>query len=224
MIINDVTLKKMTHDGIKVKKWIHDGVKVWSGATVVSYYDGSTLIDTREVDEGLDVAINAPTISNKYLWGWSDTDGGKAKTIIAQGETMTVYADASPNPITIYSPWTTESRILKSSGTTYLAVQSINNTVSSGWSNSAVIDVTNLKQVRVSGYVSKSLSYDASGESYISFALGGVGGSSWDVSDKTGNMTLQMSISAVSWGPWMDEIGYTNDTRGYLTAIIGEFL
>lgn len=102
MIVNGIELKKLTHDGHKVKKWTHDGVKVWSGATVVSYYDGDTLIGTEEVDEGADVLHPSLSLSKEGYThvGWT-YQGNDVTSLEAVGETMAVMAVYLPNTLIV---------------------------------------------------------------------------------------------------------------------------
>lgn len=89
----------------KVKYIFRGSTKVWSGASVVSYYDGNTLLGTEEVDEGEDVL--RPSIdtskSGYTLVGWSTTEdkNGYVESLVATGEPMTLYAVYLPNSITV---------------------------------------------------------------------------------------------------------------------------
>lgn len=82
-------------------------VKIWSGATLVSYYDGDTLLGTEEVDEGEDVLRpNIDTTKQGYtLVGWSTTgdESDIVTELTAQGDTMTLYAVYFANSITVVS-------------------------------------------------------------------------------------------------------------------------
>lgn len=101
--VNDGVLKKWTHDGEKVKKWIHNDVKVWSGASVVSYYDGANLIGIEEVDEGLDVLHPTIDVSkdNYTLVGWK-YNSDSVTELVATGEPMTINAVYAPNILVVY--------------------------------------------------------------------------------------------------------------------------
>lgn len=106
--VNGTNLKKMTYNGQKVKKWIHNGVKVWSGATVVYYYSGSTLLGTVEVDEGNDVLrpSGISTAKSGYTmigWATSNSESSIVTSLKASGETMTLYAIYLPNSYTAVS-------------------------------------------------------------------------------------------------------------------------
>lgn len=106
--VNGTNLKKMTYNGQKVKKWIHNGVKVWSGATVVRYYHGSTLLGTKEVDEGNDVLRPSgisTAISGYTMIGWakSNSESSIVTSLKASGETMRLYAIYLPNSYTAVS-------------------------------------------------------------------------------------------------------------------------
>lgn len=106
--VNGTNLKKMTYNGQKVKKWIHNGVKVWSGATVVYYYSGSTLLGTKEVDEGNDVLRPSgisTAISGYTMIGWatSNSESSIVTSLMASGETMKLYAIYLPNSYTAVS-------------------------------------------------------------------------------------------------------------------------
>ncbi|MDD6881773.1 MAG: hypothetical protein PUE18_09405 [Firmicutes bacterium] len=106
--VNGTNLKKMTYNGQKVKKWIHNGVKVWSGATVVYYYHGSTHLGTKEVDEGEDVLRPSgisTAISGYTMIGWatSNSESSIVTSLKASGEAMTLYAIYLPNSYTAVS-------------------------------------------------------------------------------------------------------------------------
>lgn len=87
--------------------WQNGGFKrVWSGASVVSYYDGNTLIGTEEVDEGEDVlhpSFALPQKTGYTLYGWrvNPNDLDRVETLLATGEPMTVYAYYVPNSIVV---------------------------------------------------------------------------------------------------------------------------
>lgn len=78
-------------------------VKVWSGATVVSYYDGDTLMGTEEVDEGEDVLHPSfSTSKDGYtLYGWGLNSDERITSLVASGETMTLYAIYTANTKTM---------------------------------------------------------------------------------------------------------------------------
>ena len=106
--VNGTNLKKMIYNSQKVKKWIHNGVKVWSGATVVYYYSGSTLLGTVEVDEGNDVLrpSGISTAKSGYTmigWATSNSESSIVTSLKASGETMTLYAIYLPNSYTAVS-------------------------------------------------------------------------------------------------------------------------
>lgn len=79
--------------------------KVWSGASVVSYYDGATLIGTVEVDEGNDVLHPDLSLAkeNYTLCGWSISAEylTKVESLVATGEPMSVYAIYLPNSLNV---------------------------------------------------------------------------------------------------------------------------
>ena len=80
--------------------------RVWSGASVVSYYDGNTLIGTEEVDEGEDVlhpSFALPQKTGYTLYGWrvNPNDLDRTETLLATGEPMTVYTYYVPNSIVV---------------------------------------------------------------------------------------------------------------------------
>lgn len=90
----------------KLKSFFHGDDKVWTGASSVSYYDGDTLIDTIDVDEGADVLHPSLSMSktNYTFVGWSLSDGGdRVTTLYATGEPMSLYALWLPNTLTILS-------------------------------------------------------------------------------------------------------------------------
>lgn len=74
-------------------------VKIWSGATVVSYYDGDTLMGTEEVDEGEDVLHPSFSTSKEgyTLYGWGLNSDERITSLVASGETMTLYAIYTAN-------------------------------------------------------------------------------------------------------------------------------
>ncbi len=88
----------------KVKAIYKGSTKVWSGASIVSYYDGSTLLGTEEVEEGEDVLrpdIDT-TKANYTLYGWSTSPNGQRTTqMVANGEAMSLYAIYLPNTLTV---------------------------------------------------------------------------------------------------------------------------
>lgn len=96
-------LRKHTHNGYKVSKWTHDGVKVFSSGTVVSYYNGSSLIGTKEYNEGADVLKPgySPTKSGYTFIGWSTSkNGSRLETLTAGSEPITLYAVFAINSLT----------------------------------------------------------------------------------------------------------------------------
>ena len=110
--------------GTNKVKYIYRGTtKVWSGASVVSYYDGNTLIGTEEIDEGLDVLHPSfSTAKEGYtLYGWSDSPN--SDVIIpyrtATGDAMNLYAIYLPNTLLVASGtvvqglWTSYSQGIK---------------------------------------------------------------------------------------------------------------
>lgn len=103
-IISDAEVKSLQYNAKKGKKMLIGSTKVWSGATLVSYYDGTTLLGRLEYDEGLDV-LHPPisTKKNGYtLIGWAKTNRGqKVTSLKAAGDSMSVYAIYLPNILTI---------------------------------------------------------------------------------------------------------------------------
>lgn len=105
MIVNNVKLKKFTHNGQKVKKWIHNGVKVWSNGAEVSYYDGTNLLGTFDIEEGLDV-LHPPIDTSKAdytLVGWalSDRSLDIIEEMVASDEPINLYAVYLPNTLVV---------------------------------------------------------------------------------------------------------------------------
>lgn len=105
MIVNNVKLKKFTHNGQKVKKWIHNGVKVWSNGAEVSYYDGTNLLGTFDVEEGLDV-LHPPIDTSKAdytLVGWalSDRSLDIVEEMVASDKPINLYAVYLPNTLVV---------------------------------------------------------------------------------------------------------------------------
>jgi len=95
---------KLMYGSNKVKALMFGNSKVWSGASVVSYYDGDTLLGTEEVDEGSDVLHpNISTSKSGYtLVGWTYNDEN-VTSLVASGEPMTIKAVYVANSITIAS-------------------------------------------------------------------------------------------------------------------------
>lgn len=136
-----------------------------------------------------------------------------------------MYADTCANPLKIYSPWTSENRILISKGTTSVSASSGNNTVYSGWATLAKIDLTHVTKLTCGGGTSNSFSTDASGGSSLEFKLDSSSSSSWNTSAMTGVHTLYMRIKVWSGGPHEDEWSYNNSANGscsYITATLGD--
>ena len=100
--------KNGSHNRIR-NGWVYkNGVymHVWSGASVVSYYDNETLLGTEEVDEGEDVLHPSFSTSKEgyTLVGWSTEPNDlnkKVTTLVASGEEMTLYALYVPNTIVV---------------------------------------------------------------------------------------------------------------------------
>lgn len=88
------------------KAWYYDNgefKQVWSGASVVSYYDGNTLLGVEEVDEGESVLHPSFSTSKEgyTLVAWKDAYyGDPMDELLATGEPMSVYAMYVPNTIT----------------------------------------------------------------------------------------------------------------------------
>ena len=102
------TSKVKFYLGDKKVKLIYQGsIKVWSGASVVSYYDGATLMGTEEVEEGEDVLHPSfNTAKSGYtLYGWSTTSGSETRkeSLAATGEPMILYAIYIVNSLTVVS-------------------------------------------------------------------------------------------------------------------------
>lgn len=101
--------------------WVYKNgvyIHVWSGASVVHYYDNTTLLGTEEVDEGEDVLHPSITTtkSNYTLIGWSTEPNNLNKqvtSLVATGEEMNLYALYLPNSLNVVS----NSRYI--SGSTY---------------------------------------------------------------------------------------------------------
>lgn len=78
---------------------------VWSGASLVSYYDGATLLGTEEVDEGEDVLRPlsiTPTKTDYTFVGWTGYGGTERfETKVATGEPMSLYALFVPNTLVV---------------------------------------------------------------------------------------------------------------------------
>lgn len=71
-------------------------LNLWSGASLVTYYDGETLLGTAEVDEGQSVLNPSfhPRKNNKILYGWNTNPSATTplNTLVADGEPITLYA------------------------------------------------------------------------------------------------------------------------------------
>lgn len=88
-------IKKWYRGATKIKKWYRGANKVWSGASMVSYYDGNTLLGVEEVDA--DTSVLHPDIdmtkSGYVHVGWKDSINGEfVEELLATGEPMAVYA------------------------------------------------------------------------------------------------------------------------------------
>ena len=133
-------------------KYIYRGTtKGWSGASLVSYYDGETLIGTEEVDEGLDVLHPSfSTAKEGYtLYGWSDSPN--SDEIIpyrtATGDSMSLYAIYLPNTLLVASgtvvqgSWTSYSQGIKNdkyiSGGLGCTADRAGYYVGGGWANAS---------------------------------------------------------------------------------------
>ena len=100
--------KNGSHNRIR-NGWIYKNgayLHVWSGASLVSYYDNDTLLGTEEVDEGEDVLHPSFSTSKTgyTLVGWSTEPNDlnkKVTTLVASGEEMTLYALYVPNTIVV---------------------------------------------------------------------------------------------------------------------------
>lgn len=103
---NDL-IKHVALGNTAIKKIALGNDIVWSGASLVSYYDGATLLGTEEVDEGEDVlrpSAIVPTKTNYTHVGWSTSNGGeRVTTLVATGEPMNLYAVFVPNTLVIAS-------------------------------------------------------------------------------------------------------------------------
>lgn len=124
------TSKVKFYLGDKKVKSIYQGpTKVWSGASLVSYYDGATLMGTEEVEEGEDVLHPSfSTAKSGYtLYGWrlSSGDNSRIESLTATGEPMTLYAFYLPNSMTIASGYISGNSFVQSVwNTEYLSGQS----------------------------------------------------------------------------------------------------
>ena len=112
--------KNGSHNRIR-NGWVYKNgayIHVWSGASVVHYYDNTTLLGTEEVDEGEDVLHPSidTTKSNYTLVGWSTEPNDLNKqvtSLVATGEEMNLYALYLPNtrvisnvcPLSTYVTW-----------------------------------------------------------------------------------------------------------------------
>lgn len=89
----------------KIKAFMLGTEKVWSSGSVVSYYDGDTLLGTEEFEEGLDVLHPSIDTSKEgyTLYGWGTTTDIESKVgyLVATGEPITLYALYLPNSLTV---------------------------------------------------------------------------------------------------------------------------
>lgn len=126
----------------KVKSIYQGSTKVWSGASLVSYYDGATLIGTEEVEEGEDVLHPSFSTSKSgyTLYGWrlSNNDTDRIETLTATGEPMTIYAYYLPNSNVIASGYISGNSFVQSVwNPNYLSGQSALSTYVA-WNNKTV--------------------------------------------------------------------------------------
>lgn len=112
--------KNGSHNRVR-NGWVYKNgayIHVWSGASVVHYYDNTTLLGTEEVDEGEDVLHPSidTTKSNYTLVGWSTEPNDLNKqvtSLVATGEEMNLYALYLPNtrvtsnvcPLSVEATW-----------------------------------------------------------------------------------------------------------------------
>lgn len=84
-----------------------DGIyqRVWTGASIVTYYDGEDIMGVEEVDEGADALHPSfSTAKAGYtLYGWklAPDDQSRVEQKLATGEPFSLYAYYVPNTIVI---------------------------------------------------------------------------------------------------------------------------
>lgn len=84
-----------------------DGIyqRVWTGASIVTYYDGENIMGVEDVDEGAD-ALHPPfsTAKEGYtLYGWklAPNDKSRVEQKLGTGEPFSLYAYYVPNTLTV---------------------------------------------------------------------------------------------------------------------------
>lgn len=113
--------------------------QVWSGASLVKYYDGSLLLETKEIDEGNDVlGAYTPSKTNNDFVGWSLTKGGsKLNTLKATGEPIALYAIYKPySMVTYVYPTGTSTPVKVYAGSDVLhpsGIPTVSNQTHVGW-------------------------------------------------------------------------------------------
>lgn len=89
-------LNRLYFGNQKIKAVYFGTQKVWSGASLVTYYNGSTLLGTVEIDEGNTVLEPSyhPRKTNKFLIGWNTNPSATEplEELVADGEPITLYA------------------------------------------------------------------------------------------------------------------------------------
>lgn len=166
--------------GDKKVKYIYRGsTKVYSSGSIVSYYDGNTLLGTEEIEEGLDVLHpDIDTSKANYTligWGTSTDLSSMVLTMNATGEPITLYALYMPNELTV-------------------AIGALTN--NAGWTTYGV-SVQNSRYVsgalgctaQRSGYIAGGGSVSASATFSIDLGLYGLATIVWDCA--TGNGDVQ---------------------------------
>ena len=87
--------------------------RVWTGASIVTYYDGENVMGVEDVDEGADALHPAfSTTKQGYtLYGWklAPTDKSRVEQKLGTGEPFSLYAYYVPNTIVIASGTLTNS-------------------------------------------------------------------------------------------------------------------
>ena len=98
-------VSKIYRGSNKIKAVYKGANKVWSGSSVVSYYDGNTLMGTETVDGGEDVLHPSISTSKEgytlYGWGLTQNATERQENLVATGEPMTLYAIYVANSITV---------------------------------------------------------------------------------------------------------------------------
>ncbi len=108
--IGATRIKKIYLGSTKIKKIYKGTDQVYSSGSLVSYYNGSTLLGTREFEEGESVLSPtgiSPTKSGYTFKGWAYTDGSsfdnRITSLVANGDPITLYAVFIPSSLVVFA-------------------------------------------------------------------------------------------------------------------------